>query len=65
MYKRASWSPKSVNVTDLIAGVYPHAVAERVVQLRDFFDDTPAAAGRDQTQTLVAECASEFALRKV
>ena len=65
IYKRASWSPRSVNVTDLIAGVYPHAVAERVLLVRDFFDDAPAADGRDQTQTLVAECAIEFVLRKL
>ena len=45
--------------------MYPHAVAERVLLVRDFVDDAPAADGRDQTQTLVAECPTEFVRRKL
>ena len=65
VYKRASWSPRSVNVLGLVGSLAPRAAVERVVLHRDFFDDAPAAVGRDQTRTLVAECAIEFVLRKV
>jgi SAM-dependent methyltransferase len=60
--KASSWSPVSVNLTDLLASVADQAEVLKVELLHQTF-----LAGRkreDQTLNPVAECAIEFVLRK-
>ncbi|HTY02756.1 MAG TPA: methyltransferase domain-containing protein [Rhodocyclaceae bacterium] len=64
MFKRASWSPVSVNVLDLAIALTDVAAIERIVRVSDFFRPAMAAAGQDQTMTPVAECAIEMVLQK-
>lgn len=61
--KNNSKLPRSINVTDLLAEFNHLVEIERIVLVRDFFQDS--FAGKvDQTLTPVAECAIEFVLRK-
>jgi SAM-dependent methyltransferase len=54
--------PNSVNVLDLMNAMLPLASCERVVLIRDFYDDRRPNV--DQTAEGIAECAIEFVLRK-
>jgi len=60
IYKPRSWSPKSINVIDLIREFGSRIAVERLVLLRDFFREELAAQGIDQTLGAVAECSIEF-----
>jgi len=61
--KQNSWSPRSLNVTDLLAEVSHLVEVERIELMRDFYREH--LAGKiDQTVTPVAECAIEIILRK-
>lgn len=61
--KNNSKLPRSINVTDLLSELNHLVEIERIVLVRDFFQD--ALAGRmDQTLSPVAECVIEFVLRK-
>ena len=62
IHKRRSWSPRSINVLDLVTEVSHLVEVERIVLLRDFFRESLMEI--DQTLTPVAECAIEFVLRK-
>ena len=63
IHKNKSKLPRSINMIDLLANFTPLAEVERIVLVRDFFQDS--YAGKiDQTLTPVAECAIEFVLRK-
>jgi SAM-dependent methyltransferase len=62
--KVASWSPKSLNVLDLLWEVADLVEVEKIELIRDFFRDALAAKKIDQTKTPVAECSIEFVLRK-
>ncbi|AMV25176.1 hypothetical protein VT84_12325 [Gemmata sp. SH-PL17] len=62
VYKARSWSPVSVNVTDLVASVGDRAEALKIELLHHTFVPGPARA--DQTLNPVSECAIEFVLRK-
>ena len=63
VHKPQSWSPRSVNVLDLVTGLSHLVEVERIVLLRDFVrDHFPAEV--DQTATPVAECGIEIILRK-
>ncbi|VTU02535.1 Methyltransferase type 11 OS=Acidiphilium sp. JA12-A1 GN=ACIDI_19c00220 PE=4 SV=1: Methyltransf_23 [Gemmataceae bacterium] len=60
--KAKSWSPVSVNLTDLFAAVADRAEVLRVEMLHQTFQRS--GTRRDQTLTPVGECATEFVLRK-
>ena len=60
-YKRQSWSPKSVNIVDLVREFADLVELERLDVQRDFYQ--PQRKG-DQTTLPVTECAIEFVLRR-
>jgi len=63
VHKPQSWSPRSLNVLDLLTELSHLVEIERIVLLRDFFrDELPAEL--DQTMTPVAECGIEIIVRK-
>jgi len=62
--KEKSWSPRSVNVLDLVKRFAGQVEVEKIELIRDFFRDAWVPQGVDQTRTPVAECAIEFILRK-
>jgi len=62
--KSESWSPKSINVLELLRDFSAVAEVEKVELLRDFFRDGWVAEKIDQTRTPVAECSIEIILRK-
>lgn len=57
-----SWSPVSVNLTDLFAAVSDRADVVKVELLHQTFQ--AGVPRRDQTQSPIGECAIEFVLRK-
>ena len=62
IHKHKSWSPRSVNVLDLLAGLGPAARIEKVELLKGSYRfDLPRF---DQTVTPVGESAIEFIVRK-
>jgi SAM-dependent methyltransferase len=63
IYKRKSWSPVSVNLTDLFAKVGDLAEPVRVEQLHTTF--LRGQGRQDQTMNPVGECAIEFVLRRL
>jgi FkbM family methyltransferase len=60
-WKRETWSPKSVNLVDLVREFGDEVELERLNVVRDFF--RPEVVG-DQTMTPVTECAIEIVLKK-
>jgi len=64
MAKTISWSPKSINVVDLVKAFAGVAALDRLVLHRDFYREALRQQGADQTLTPVAECAIEFILQK-
>lgn len=64
MAKAVSWSPRSINMVDLVKAMAPVAELERLIAHRDFFRPALAAAGQDQTLTPVAECALELIVQR-
>ena len=62
--KQESWSPKSINVLDLLRDFSGQLEVEKVELLRDFYRDAWRADNIDQTRTPVAECSIEIILRK-
>jgi len=62
IHKATSWSPVSVNVTDLLASVSRQAEVLKVELLHHTF--LPGERREDQTLNPVGECAIEFVLRK-
>lgn len=64
MAKTVSWSPKSINVVDIIKAFAAGAALDRLVLHRDFYRESLRQQGADQTLTPVAECAIEFILQK-
>lgn len=64
IYKKTSWSLKSVNVLDLLIHFSDRTQIEKIQVQRDFFREALAAQGADQTRTPVAECCIEFILQK-
>lgn len=65
MAKRASWSPRSINVVDLAARFCDRLGLERLVLQRDFFREDLRDRLPDQTLTPVAECAIEVVWRRI
>lgn len=63
--KKQSWSPRSLNIVDLVSFLADRASAERIVLQRDFYRDELARRQLDQTQTPVAECSIEMILRRL
>ncbi|RKP46878.1 tetratricopeptide repeat protein [Trinickia fusca] len=57
-----SWSPRSVNVLDLVTKMSGAVEVERIQLVREFFDNR--MADQDQTLQPNAECAIEIVLRK-
>lgn len=64
IHKAKSWSPVSINVTDLLAGVSEQINIERIQLINDFYRDDLRQQGIDQTRTIVAECCIEFIVQK-
>lgn len=64
IHKKQSWSPKSINVLDLLVAFSDQVETEKVELQRDFFREGLLIQQIDQTLTPVAECAIEFVLRK-
>lgn len=64
MAKTLSWSPRSINVVDLVKAFAGLSELDRLVLHRDFYRASLCEQGMDQTLTPVAECAIEFVLRK-
>lgn len=62
IYKQKSWSPASVNLTDLFSAVGDLAVPVRVELLLHTFQF--GLPRQDQSQNPVAECAIEFVLQR-
>ena len=62
--KQTSWSPKSINLLDLLREFAGRVEIEKLELLRDFFRDAWVAENIDQTRTPVAECSIEIILRK-
>ncbi|MEW6428685.1 MAG: methyltransferase domain-containing protein [Thermodesulfobacteriota bacterium] len=62
--KQTSWSPRSINVLELLHAFAGLAEIEKIELLRDFYRDGWVAEKIDQTLTPVAECAIEIVLRK-
>jgi len=62
--KDQSWSPRSINVLDLLREVSGVVTVEKVELLRDFYRDAWRVEQIDQTMTPVAECAIEIILQK-
>lgn len=62
--KSSSTMPKSINVIDLVKEFSDHLSLERLQLHRDFFRDSMAAQGADQTCTPVAECSIEIIWRR-
>lgn len=62
--KETSWSPRSINVLDLLRPFAGQVDVEKIELLRDFYRDSWAAEAIDQTRTPVAECSIEIILRK-
>ena len=61
-HKPSSWSPVSVNLTELFSRVGDLAEPVRVEQLHTTF--VPGLGRTDQTMNPVSECAIEFVLRR-
>ncbi len=62
IYKSASWSPKSINVLDLIGGLGEAADVQRIELLNSTFRyELPRY---DQTLTPIGECCVEFVVRR-
>jgi len=62
--KVKSWSPRSINVVDLVMEFYDRLELERLVLQRDFYREDLRQREFDQTRTPVAECAIEVIWRK-
>ncbi len=62
--KQQSWSPKSINVLDLLRDFAGQLEVEKIELLRDFYRDAWREENIDQTRTPVAECSIEIILRK-
>lgn len=65
VYKKKSWSPKSVNLLDLAKEMGDLLSLERLEVIGDFFRPELKAKGFDQTLTPVAECAIETVWRRI
>ena len=64
MAKTSSWSPRSVNLVDLVKAFSGSAELERLILHRDFYRPVLRESAVDQTLTPVAECSIEMILRK-
>lgn len=64
IYKTSSWSPKSINILDLVREFSDRVIAEKIELQRDFFREALKQRKVDQTRTPVTECGIEFILRK-
>ncbi|MEW6500661.1 MAG: methyltransferase domain-containing protein [Thermodesulfobacteriota bacterium] len=62
--KETTWSPRSINVLDLLRQAAGQVEVEKIELLRDFYRDAWVAEQIDQTRTPVAECSIEIILRK-
>ncbi len=62
--KSSSWSPRSINVVDVVKHFADTLEAERIVCQHDFFQEEQQGRKPDQTLTPVAECSIEIVWRK-
>ncbi len=59
-----SWSPVSINVLSLLAGICGSVFVESVREVRDFYYSLPREKQFDQTLLPNTECVIEFILRR-
>ena len=64
LHKERSWSPRSINVVDLVRRFSAALALERLWLLQDFYREALRQRGMDQTLTPVAECGIEWIARK-
>jgi SAM-dependent methyltransferase len=64
MAKSSSWSPRSVNMIDLVRTFVDQLQLERLTLHSDFYRPTDGGTISDQTMTPVAECSIEMVCRK-
>ena len=62
--KMDSWSPKSINILDLLWEVSEQVEIEKIELIRDFFREDLAPRKFDQSKTVVTECSIEMVLRR-
>ncbi len=62
--KAESWSPRSINVVDVVTHFADVLETERIVCQHDFFQEEQHGRKPDQTLTPVAECSIEIVWRK-
>lgn len=64
IHKNNSWSPKSINILDILIKLSSQIKVERITLLNDFFREYLRENGIDQTRTPVAECSIEIVIKK-
>ncbi|MGL1901443.1 MAG: class I SAM-dependent methyltransferase [Fibrobacterales bacterium] len=64
MHKIKSWSPKSINVLEMLIEFSPVVEIEKVQQIKEFFRPEFVAKNIDQTLAPNPECCLEFILKK-
>ena len=64
IHKNNSWSPKSINILDILIRLSSQIKVERITLLNDFFREHLRENGIDQTRTPVAECSIEIVIKK-
>lgn len=64
IHKNNSWSPKSINILDILIKLSSQIKVERITLLNDFFREHLRENGIDQTRTPVAECSIEIIVKK-
>ncbi len=65
IYKEKSWSPKSVNIMELLKSVSNQIQIIKIELIEDFYREQYVEREIDQTNTPVAECCVEFIVRKL
>ncbi len=64
IFKEQSWSPRSINILELVAHFAGQCEVEKVEVIRDFFHPILVEKNIDQTMTPVTESSIELILRK-
>jgi predicted SAM-dependent methyltransferase len=64
IYKDRSWSPRSINIVDLVKAFSQKVIAEKIELQRDFYNEILRSMQYDQSLTVTTECSIEFILQK-
>ncbi|MFH2091015.1 MAG: class I SAM-dependent methyltransferase [Pseudomonadota bacterium] len=65
IYKKSSWSPKSINLAQMLQDFSDHIKIIKIELIEEFYRPALVDRGIDQTATPVAECCIEFICRKL